>query len=169
MSDAMTTADLEEIIDAEIVEDMTEPVARTPRQQKLKELRDFLDFLERNEDIVIPYSMDSIAFHNIHTVQEAAKTVKRIGGKWSKNNPNGDSDYDKNYFEMTTNLDRLTRVTIAISRGLVCERKVVGKVMKSVPVTVYEDRLVDEVEFECGSLLSANEKARIAELEAMAS
>ena len=163
-----------DVIDAEIVEDepiTIEPVARTDREQRLFELRSLLDFLEANEDIPIPYSMDEVNFYNIQTAQEAANLTKRMGGKWKKDNPRSGNEYDEQYFTLHRNIDRLIRVGIILSRGVVCERKVVGQELKTVEVTTKTtvEKLVDVVEFECGSLLSASEKASMAELEAVAS
>ena len=161
-----------DVIDAEIVEDEAitiEPVARTDRQQRLFELRSLLDFLDANEDIVIPWSLNEVNFHNIHTAQDAAKLTKRMGGKWKKNNPRSGSEYDEQYFTLHRKIDRLVPVGIVLSRGVVCERKVVGQELKTVEVTTKTtvEKLVDVVEFECGSLLSASEKASMAELEAL--
>jgi hypothetical protein len=161
-----------DVIDAEVVEDepiIIEPVARSDREQRIFELRMMLDFLEANDDIPLPYSMDEVKFYNIHTAQEAAKLTKRMGGKWKKNNPRSGNDFDEQYFTLDRKVDRLVNVGIVLSRGVVCERKVVGQELKQVEVTTRTtvEKLVDVVEFECGSLLSASEKASMAELEAV--
>lgn len=163
-----------DIIEAEVVEDepiLIEPKARSDREQRIFELRQLLDFLEANEDIDLPYSMQNVQFFNIHTAPEAAKLTKRMGGKWQKNNPRSGNDFDEQYFTLKRPIDRLVMVELAISRGLVCDRKVVGQELKTVQVTTTTsvEKLVDVVEFECGSLLSSNEKASMAELESVAS
>lgn len=162
-----------DVIDAEIVEDepiTIEPIARTDREQRIFELRSLLEFLEANEDIPLPYSMNEVKFFNIHTPQDAAKLTKRMGGAWKKNNPNSGNDFDAQYFTLSRKIDRLVSVDLAISRGLVCDRKVVGQELKSVSVTTTTtvEKLVDVVEFECGSLLSAADRDSMAELEAVA-
>lgn len=147
-----------------------EAISRTDRQQRIFELRQLLNFLEENEDIPLPSSMDEIRFFNISTPQEAAKLTKRMGGKWKKNDPNSGSSWDANYFTLQRKIDRLVDVELAISRGLVCDRRVVGQELKNVEVTTTHTvaKLVDVVEFDCGSLLSSADKASMAELEALA-
>lgn len=181
MTDLMTTADLEDIIDAEVVEDESihiAPVALTPRQQQIKELRAFVEMLAANDDVPLPYSWGKSKYSNIQfyltDARQAANVVKAIGGKWAKNDPNA-SDNDASNMILSKILDREIHVAVQVSRGLVCERKVVGtekkKVKKLVSEAVYEEVYddVEKVEYECGSLLTAAAKLDMAQLEKAAS
>lgn len=162
-----------DIIDAEIVEDMTVEEV-TPRQVQAADLRRLADLLEANPEIPLPRGFGANQYNRIcwyaTSVAEAAAVVKMFGGRWEKNDPNA-GDWDADNLRMHRKLDEL-EVEVVVSRERVCEKTVVGtkRVKKRVVVQapVYEERYVDEdeVEFECKSLLSVAERDRLAALEA---
>lgn len=170
----MTSLD---IIDAEIVEDPTEELhfakPITARDQRLAELRWVLDKLENNPDIPMPHTLRTVVWYPFDA-REAATIAKRLGGKWDKNDPKS-SDYNAEYMVLKRKVDMEVTLDIIISRGTVCEKKVVGKkkVKKTVVLqeAVTEEQYVDvdDVEFECGSLLTAAAKLDMGRLEDIAS
>lgn len=164
-----------EVVDAEVIEGV-EPV--TPRQQQIADLRRLLDLLEANPDVPMPSYFGSSRYGAVRFFVgdpvEAAAVCKLIGGSWSKNDPN-DSDYDADYLELRTVHGREVHVVVVVSRERVCERRVVGKKLVKKAVVVQPERTeeqyveVDEVEFECGSLLSAAAQLQMERLAAIAS
>jgi Asp-tRNA(Asn)/Glu-tRNA(Gln) amidotransferase A subunit family amidase len=163
MSNDLSVTELEDIIDAEVIEDITEPTALTPRQQQLSELRRLVDMLERHPEVPLPHNFGKGPYDPIgwfaKDVTEAAAISRAVGGPWKKNDPN-DGDWDANNLQLTRILDRELHVRIIVSREKVCEKKVIGtekkKVKKLVTEAVYEEVYedADVVEFECKSLLS---------------
>lgn len=166
-----------DIIDAEIVEDKTEEIRFaapiTARDQKIAELQWLLNTLSANPDMPMPYNLSTVQWYPSDAI-EAAKVAKALGGKWNKNDPN-ESDYDAQYMVLKRKIDAEVTLNITISRGQVCERKVVGtkRVKKSVVVQqeITEDQYVEveDVEFECGSILSAAARLDMERLAAIAS
>lgn len=166
-----------DIIDAEIVEGRTEDLhfakPITARDQKIAEMRWVLDKLEGNPDIPMPYNLKRVQWFP-SDAREAARIAKGMGGKWDKNDPNA-NDYDAEYMVLKRKVEAEVTLDITISRGTVCEKKVVGtkKVKKTVVLqeAITEEQYVDvdDVEFECGSLLSAAAKLDMDRLAAIAS
>lgn len=162
------TTETEAFEPTEKVEYITMP---TPRQIKLAEMRHLLDELEANPEIAWPYGLREVVFYPKDPV-EASNIVKKLKGPWEKNDPKK-GDYEAQYMVLTSKGLEIDKRVI-ISRGEVCEKKVVGKkvVKKSVvvtpAVTAEEYVEVDDVEFECGSLLSAAMRIEMATLDALA-
>ena len=169
---------IEDIIDAEVIEDIEFDAPLTPRQQQIAELRRIVDVLEANPDIDLPMDWGRSPFSEVtwyaSDAVEAARICKAIGGPWSKNDPNA-GDWNANNMRLRTKVDREIHVSVIVSRGLVCERKVVGKKKVKKAVVVQAERTeeryveVDDVQFECGSLLSAAAQLTMDRLAAIAS
>jgi hypothetical protein len=161
---------VETIIEAEVIEDITET---TPRQEYAKSLHALADMLDANPAVPLPSGFGDSRWSPIRwyasNVQEAARVQRAIGGRWEKNDPNK-SEYDADYLVLNRKLGEEVHVQIVVSREKVCEKTVVGterkKVRKLVSEAVYEEvyETVDKIELKCGSLLSAADKA---ELEAL--
>lgn len=135
--------------------------------RRIKQIAEVLVTME-TEGLKMPHTVHPEYGHLVWypTVEQAADLVRALGGKFEKNDPSR-SDYHAQYLIMTQQCD-LLKFEIIVSRGEVCERKVVGterkKVTKYVKVEVDED--VDIVEYECGSLYSAAERDQMARLAA---
>lgn len=167
------------IIDAEIVDDKTEQIIEqapsTDRERTVRHLRDLANFLERHDEIQAPHPFSSEVYSNPYykanpftfwpeSAEAAAEIVKAIGGHWEKS-----IIMDDQYMQFRgTFSDDAIFVDVMVSRELVCTPKVVGKktVKKPVSTTVYEDVEVDEVEYECGSLMSAAMQEKLAKIPA---
>lgn len=169
---------IEDIIDAEVIEDIEFDAPLTPRQQLLSELRDVLDLLERNPELPLPNAIgkndwDHLRFYPTNA-KSAANLVKALGGHWTKNDPNA-SEFNAQYLDMKAKLGLELRVEVIVSREGVCEKRVVGtekKKVKKVVVAevaeeVYED--VPKIEFHCKSLMSLADQKVMDELAAIAS
>lgn len=170
---------MQEVIeDAEIIEDLEYDEAATPRQQHLRELRGLLELLEANPLLPLPHNIgrsvwDELTFYPEDPV-EAARLVKALGGKWTKNDPNA-SEHDATYLRMHTKRGRELCIYLVVSREGVCEKTVIGTekkkvervVQERVTEEVYED--VDVIKFECKSLMSLADQKVMDQLEAVAS
>lgn len=166
------------IIDAEIVEEKTEQIIEqaplTGRQRTVQHLRDLANFLERHEEIRAPhifptgesygqgYKQNVFDFF-AKSAEEAADIVKAIGGRWDKR-----TSYDEQNMIFTGHFsDGEIGVQVWVSRELVCTPKVVGKKMVKKPTkTAYEEVEVDDIEYECGSLMSAAMQEKLAKIPA---
>jgi len=159
----MSTDDEEIVIDDQLASEGQE---LSPTMEKIRQITEVLVTTER-VGLNLPYTIHptngEIAWYP--SVEDAVKIAKGLGGKWDKNDPSK-STYDADWLVMSQKRGVLN-LKLIVSRGQVCERKVVGterkKVTKYVEVEVEE--LVDIVEYDCGSLYSAAEKAAMARLE----
>lgn len=170
------------IIDAEVVED--EPTGTinydapiTNRQGTVRYLRGLADFLEKHPDLPAfqEFPEDDYMTADQHDEQnsaklnvfadnaeQAAQIVKTIGGSWDKSIPTTSDQY----MIFTGRLAR-RKVRVWVNREQVCTPKVVGKKTIQKPTaTTYEEVEVDDIEYECGSLMSAAMQEKLARIPA---
>lgn len=151
---------IEQVIDAEVVEDITET---TKRQEYVRGLRMVAELLEAHPEISAPHGFGETEWGHATwfagSVGEAAGIQRAIGGRWEKNDPNT-SDYNSEHLVLTRKLGEEMYIRLIVSREKICEKTVVGTerkvVRKLVSAAVYEEveEDVDKVEIKCGSLLS---------------
>ena len=161
---------LERIIDAEVVEDITET---TKRQEYVRGLRMVADLLEAHPEVETPNGFGESKWSPVTwfagSVGAAAAVQRAIGGRWEKNDPN-ESDYASEHLVLIRKLGEELNIRIIVSREKICEKTVVGTerktVRKLVSAAVYADveEDVDKVEIKCGSLLSAADQAALEKL-----
>ncbi|TIH33823.1 hypothetical protein [Subtercola vilae] len=144
-----------------------EPVERNEVENFLDDLRFLAEWREANQDDwgAVLFPSDCYSRFSIHAMDAstAADAVRRIGGKWDKK-----TDFKGQYMVFTGKLGTC-KVDVWVSREQVCTPVVVGKKTIKRPETTYIDVEVDDVEYECGSLMSAAAKLDLAKLEALAS
>jgi hypothetical protein len=148
----------------EIINTSSTPVQRAERVQFLRALA---DLLEQHPEVKVPYSPtliewgpdDSMDHYRwdvgfaADTAAQARATIRAIGGTWGK-----EADEETMRF-VGTFAGR--GCTVEVQRDLVCEPRVVGKKtieqreLKTPAEYLYREVEVDDIVWDCGSLLEA--------------